>query len=64
MLVLTRKAGERIVIADVIKIVVLQAQGNRVRIGIEAPRDLPIYRQERWEEPAPPDPCREGPRHR
>ena len=46
MLVLTRKAGERIVIADSIVVEVLEVQGNRVRIGIQAPSGVTILRQE------------------
>jgi carbon storage regulator CsrA len=46
MLVLTRKAGERILIDNNIVVEVLEVQGNRVRIGIQAPRGVPILRQE------------------
>jgi carbon storage regulator len=46
MLVLTRKAGERIVIADNIIVEVLEVQGNRVRIGIQAPQGVTILREE------------------
>lgn len=46
MLVLTRKAGERIVIADNIIVEVLEIQGNRVRIGIQAPHGVTILREE------------------
>jgi carbon storage regulator len=46
MLVLTRKAGERIVIDDNIVVEVLEVQGNRVRIGIQAPQGVTILRQE------------------
>jgi carbon storage regulator len=46
MLVLTRKVGERIVINTDILIEVLEVQGNRVRIGIQAPQGVPILRQE------------------
>jgi carbon storage regulator len=46
MLVLTRKAGERIVIDGSIVVEVLGVQGNRVRIGIHAPQDMTILRQE------------------
>ena len=46
MLVLTRKAGERIVIADNIVVEVLEVQGNRVRIGIQAPLGVTILREE------------------
>jgi carbon storage regulator len=46
MLVLTRKAGERIVIDDSIVVEVLEVQGNRVRIGIQAPAGVTILREE------------------
>lgn len=46
MLVLTRKAGERIVIDDAIVLEVLEVQGNRVRLGIQAPQNVTILRQE------------------
>ncbi len=46
MLVLTRKASERIVIDDSIVVEVLQIQGNKVRIGIQAPSGVIIFRQE------------------
>jgi carbon storage regulator len=46
MLVLTRKAGERIVIDDSIVVEVLEIQGNRVRIGIQAPAGVTILREE------------------
>lgn len=46
MLVLTRKAGEAVTIGDQIRIRVVEVKGNQVRLGIEAPQDLRIYRQE------------------
>jgi len=46
MLVLTRKAGEGIVIGDNITIKVIEMKSGGVRIGIDAPRDTKIYRQE------------------
>lgn len=46
MLVLTRKAGEGIVIGDSIKITVVELKGGGVRIGIDAPAEQKIYRQE------------------
>jgi carbon storage regulator len=46
MLVLTRKLGESITIDDDIKIVVVQIKGGHVRLGIEAPRDTKIHREE------------------
>ena len=46
MLVLTRKLGESIAIDDDIKIVVVQIKGRQVRLGIEAPHDTKIHREE------------------
>lgn len=46
MLVLTRKLGEGIVIGDDVTITIVEMKGGNVRIGIEAPRDKKIYRQE------------------
>lgn len=46
MLVLTRKLGESIAIDDDIKIVIVQVKGKQVRLGIEAPRDTKIHREE------------------
>ncbi|MBU6175129.1 MAG: carbon storage regulator CsrA [Planctomycetes bacterium] len=55
MLVLTRKAGERILIANNIVVEVLEVQGNRVRIGIQAPSNVSILRQELVAQVAKPD---------
>ncbi len=49
MLILTRKIGESIVIGDRIKIYVVEIKGQQVRLGIEAPIDTPVYRQEVYE---------------
>ena len=46
MLVLTRKLGESIAIDDDIKIVVVQIKGRQVRLGIEAPRETKVHREE------------------
>ncbi|HWT93620.1 MAG TPA: carbon storage regulator CsrA [Solirubrobacteraceae bacterium] len=49
MLQLTRKPGETIVIGDNIRVSVIQIAGGAVRIGIDAPRDVSIYREEIWD---------------
>ncbi len=46
MLVLNRKVGERIVIADSIVVTVLEVRGNRVRLGFVAPQGVDIRREE------------------
>ena len=46
MLILSRKPGETIVIGDNIKIVVLGIEGRQVRIGIEAPKEVAVHREE------------------
>jgi len=46
VLVLSRKRNEQIVIDDRIVVTVLQIRGDRVRVGIEAPKDVPVHRKE------------------
>jgi len=46
MLVLTRKSNQSIMIGDDIEISVLSVMGEKVRIGIQAPRDVPVFRTE------------------
>jgi len=46
MLVLTRKLGEKIAIGNEITVVVTQIQGNHVKLGVEAPKEISIYREE------------------
>ncbi|HEV8460505.1 MAG TPA: carbon storage regulator CsrA [Gaiellaceae bacterium] len=48
MLVITRKAGEAIRIGDDVTITVLDVAGSTVRIGIDAPSEIPVFRQEIW----------------
>ena len=49
MLQLTRKPGETIVIGDDVRVHIIQIAGGAVRVGIDAPRSVPIYREEIWE---------------
>lgn len=46
MLVLSRKKNESIVIDNDIKIVVVEIRGDKVRLGIEAPKEVPVHRRE------------------
>ena len=46
VLVLTRKSNQSIMIGDEIEISVLSVMGDKVRIGIQAPRSIPVYRRE------------------
>lgn len=46
MLVITRKAGDRVRIGDDITVTVLEVTGSSVRIGIDAPVEIPVYRHE------------------
>jgi carbon storage regulator len=48
VLVLTRKANQSIMIGDEIEISVLAVMGEKVRIGIAAPRSIPVFRKEVW----------------
>jgi len=46
MLVLTRKPGEALMLADEVKITVLEVKGKQVRLGIDAPSDVAVHREE------------------
>ena len=46
MLVLTRKANQSIMIGDNIEVSVLSVLGEKVRLGIQAPRDVPVFRED------------------
>lgn len=48
MLMMTRRAGQKIVLGDNITIEVVEVTGNTVRLGVNAPRSVPVYREEIW----------------
>lgn len=48
MLIITRKPGEKIMLGDDVTIEVIEVSGSSVRIGIAAPRSVPVYREEIW----------------
>ncbi len=49
MLILTRKVGESIKIGDDVRVTVLEVRGSQVRLGVEAPKQKAIYREEVYE---------------
>ena len=49
MLILTRRISESIILGDDVKITVLGVKGNQVRLGIDAPKDLSVHREEIYE---------------
>ena len=49
MLILARKLGERIIIGDKIEVSIVDIKGDQVKVGIKAPRDIKVYRQEVYE---------------
>ncbi|GHU41966.1 carbon storage regulator [Clostridia bacterium] len=46
MLALTRKRGESIVINNNVEITILEVKGDQIKVGIDAPKEVPIYRKE------------------
>lgn len=50
MLILTRRVGEVLVIGDNVKITVLGVRGHQVRIGVDAPKEIAVHRQEIYDQ--------------
>jgi carbon storage regulator len=48
MLIVTRRPSEKIMVGDDIVVHIIEIVGNSVRVGIEAPRSVPVYREEIW----------------
>ena len=49
MLILTRRVNEKLMVGDDVTVTVLSISGNQVRIGVTAPRHVPVYREEIYE---------------
>ena len=49
MLILTRRVGETLMIGNDVTVTVLGVKGNQVRLGVKAPRDVPVHRAEIYE---------------
>ena len=50
MLALSRKKGEALVVGNNIEIMILEVKGDQIKIGIKAPKEVPIYRKEVYEQ--------------
>ena len=48
MLIITRRPGERIMLGDDTSIHIMEIVGNSVRVGVQAPKSVPVYREESW----------------
>jgi carbon storage regulator len=49
VLIVSRRVGEKVVIGEDVVVEVLEISGSHVRIGIKAPRSVPVYREEIWD---------------
>ena len=49
MLILTRRVGESLMIGDEVTVTVLEVKGNQVRLGVNAPKDVSVHREEIYE---------------
>lgn len=49
MLILTRRVGETLMIGDEVTVTVLGVKGNQIRIGVDAPKDVAVHREEIYE---------------
>jgi carbon storage regulator len=48
MLIITRRPGEKVMLGDDVVVEVIEVSGSSVRIGIDAPKSVPVYREEIW----------------
>ncbi|HBO13168.1 MAG TPA: carbon storage regulator [Halieaceae bacterium] len=62
MLILTRKVNESLIVGDDITITVLGVKGNQVRLGVTAPRDVAVHREEIYQRISDEPPAEEGER--
>jgi carbon storage regulator len=49
VLIITRRPGEKIIVGDDVVIEVIEVSGSSVRVGIQAPKSIPVYREEIWQ---------------